>query len=165
MMVIDRTIVKDYGWKRIVRDMVKLHNTEVKIGLPEEGKTSGRYSMDKLAQVAFTNEYGFREGQPGGIPRRPFMAQSFDKNQSKIEDTVFVTVRLITDGKLTVLRGLKTIGSEVVSCISEELLGQDFKELAEYTIAKKGHSVIFFETGQLRDSIQYKVNVRSVAHE
>ena len=143
----------DLGWGKIKSELRRLSRAKVKVGLPEGGTTSGRYDMDKLANVAAENEFG---NSGANLPARPFMRSSFDENINEIKRKSLNAVHSISGAVMTAKEGLDDIGDAVASTIKKKILSGEFAPLSAKTTKRKGHDTILIETGQLISSIQHK---------
>jgi len=67
-----KTVIKDRGYKKIIKEIENTNNAQVTIGIH---KGAGTYEKSKvlISQVAFWNEYGTSR-----IPSRPFMRSTID---------------------------------------------------------------------------------------
>ena len=155
--------VHDYGWERIMAACVEASQSYTKVGLPADGKTTGRHDMPTLIEIGMANELGVEDQN---LPSRPFMRQAFDKNEGQIIFLQQDGWDNVVLGQETVRGALRRIGSEVESMIKEEIMGQDFKDLSEVTKEHKtlNKDMILIETGQLLDSIQHKEYRGGVEH-
>ncbi len=140
----------DLGWRNVTGQLKLLDGSRIRIGLPPDGKTSGRYSMDKLIEVGFSNEFG-----AGSIPERSFVRSAFDENFSSLKLIITFEMNKILSGFGSALRSLNVIGKKVKDDIRGKILTGPFAPLSSRTIAKKGHSTPLIETHQLLNSIQF----------
>jgi hypothetical protein len=144
--------VIDHGWERFLRELKSAHISYTKVGLPGEGKTTGRQEMSELIHTAVINEFG---AEKANIPERPFMRDTFDKNEEKIIELQAKGWDDVVTGRKTTRQALRVIGEETEAMIKDILLEANFEPNAEITIRKKGNDIPLYETGQLRDSIQH----------
>jgi hypothetical protein len=131
----------------------------VKVGLPENGNPSaGESSMSDLVTIGAVQEFG---APKRGIPERPFMRQSFDKNVLKIKKVQDELYSRVLKNTITVKKGLDTLGEVFTRLVKEEITSGNFKPNAPSTIARKNRSKPsattsrpLIDTGQMRASIQ-----------
>lgn len=144
----------DRGWDRIIENLREAGHSFTKVGFPENGKTSGDHSMSEQIEIAITHEFG------GGnnIPERSFMRTSMDENIEKVSMLQAQAISAVVSGATTVRKALFGIGEEVKSFIHQKLLQGDagWPKLKKETVDKKGHAIMLYETGQLRDTVQHE---------
>lgn len=104
-----------------------------------------------VLKYAIRNEFG-----EGNIPSRPFIRQSFDKNQRGLKDTGVMLIQKYLDGSITKEQALFFWGESLVDEIQNEINeGVNFVENSAATIKKKGtgkHPLQ--DTGRLQQSIK-----------
>ena len=147
-----RTIDIDLGWKQIKRNLMSLNNTSVSNGFPSGGKTSGRYSMEELASVAFENEFG-----TSTTPKRSFLRSSFDSNLQSTKEAIRKNIILLEKNVIGANSVLTNLGKFSVRQIKQKIRFGRFKKLSPITVRKKGHDVPLLETGQMFNSVQFKI--------
>jgi hypothetical protein len=146
-----KTTVIDRGWNKISRELRGSSNSHSKIGLPANGKTSGRYSMPDLIDVAFENEFGNKK-----IPERSFIRSAVDENAPAIKAIQAKAVRAVTGGQTTIRQALIGMGEAVEKMIKQKIKTGPFAPNAPLTVKKKGSSQPLIDTGQLINSIQHE---------
>ncbi len=146
----------DHGFLRIRRELKKMNEVYVKVGiLSDAGTYPENQGNQNLADVAIANEYGTET-----IPPRPFMRQSFDKNQSEIVDFEEKQKSQIFLGEISTEKALDTLGVFFKGKIQEEFVEGKFAKNAPVTIARKGSSQPLIDTGRLRQSIDHQVETK-----
>lgn len=132
--------------KKLVRKIG--FNTKVEPGTKRESVNTSL----TVAQVASYNEFG-TEDKDGKtrIHARPFIRGTYEKRRQDIIDH---TAKFLYRDPENVLGH---VGLYVVSLIQEEIRKGIAPENSKYTIARKGSSKPLIDTGQLINSITYKV--------
>lgn len=151
MTVID----KDHGWLRIKQEAMKAHGLEVAVGI-QEGSTNGEGA--NIAEYGTYNEFGTKD-----IPSRPFMATTFDENQTGITGVIARRYNALLDGKFTAHQALLSVGEFVSLKIKNTISKRDFlPRLSPSTVkAKKGNSTkTLVDTGAMLNSIRPVVRKR-----
>lgn len=145
--------VIDKGWKKVqgaIRDMT---GATVKVGYPQsKARAHGDKSPIDIATLAGIHEYG-----TATIPARPFQAQAFDKNLSKINAMVKKEVSAVIDGDRTIRQSLQNIGVFHKGNIQAIFDGGSFAPNKPATVKAKGSSKPLIDTGQLRQSVDFEV--------
>lgn len=148
-----KTVVIDRGWNKISRELRSSSKSYTKVGLPANGKTSGRYSMSELIDVGYHNEFGAPRAK---VPERSFIRTAIDENAQEIAATQFSVVRAITGGQMTILGGLEKIGAVATLMIKNKIKNGPFVGNKPSTVKKKGFDWPLVETTQLHNSIQHE---------
>ena len=107
-----------------------------------------------VGEVAEIHEFGL-----GTAPRRSFLAGWVDEKKDEITNVIIRGARAVASRKLTRVALLEQIGSWAVGSIQERISNGIEPPLAEQTIKRKGSSVPLIDTGQLRASISYRVEL------
>ena len=151
----------DRGWKKIKEEIKLIDNSFVNVGVLSD---SGGYAASEgginLADVATFNEFGTSR-----IPPRPFMRQTFEKNNKKTTDFISKQKDLIYQGKETTRGALETIGVFYQGKIQTEFNEGNFKANAPATIRQKtvngnvGDRPLH-DTGRLKQSINFEVKIK-----
>lgn len=114
------------------------------------GKKVSREKIDPnltVAQVAQWMEFGTRN-----IPARPFLRQTFYRGRARI---ISLAKKLIKNGDVNFYEKL---GLYTVGLIQSAIRDREFQANSLQTIKRKGSSTPLVDTGQLRNSITYKVS-------
>lgn len=94
------------------------------------------------------------------IPSRPFMRQTFDENESLLADLADSLEHQILTKRITVRHALSEIGQTHVNQIQINMSESGkFAANHPYTIARKKKSQPLINTGRLRQSINYEVQL------
>jgi tRNA U54 and U55 pseudouridine synthase Pus10 len=99
-----------------------------------------------VSQVASYNEFGTNK-----TPSRPFIRGTYEKRRQDIIDQTAKFLYRDTENVLS------HVGLYVVSLIQEEIRKGIAPENSKYTVERKGSSKPLIDTGQLINSITYKV--------
>lgn len=138
--------------KRYFAELNKLLKLEVQVGFPEG---SGAYEDGTtLAQVAAYNEYGGSDQ-----PARPFMKQSFENHEDKLQKFCDQANQTINKGG-TARSALEKLGVNIRGLVQEEIVSGGFDANAESTIRKKGSAQPLIDTGYMRQSVNYEIKPR-----
>lgn len=145
---------KDHGWKRIVKELGVADGAYVAVGILSDSSTWQSGPSANLADIAAFNEFG----APGaGIPSRPFMAQSFDKNIQKIERMQESLQGDVFAGNKSEEAALESLGVFFKGAVQAVFRSGSFVKNAPATIKAKGSSSPLIDEGRLRGSIHYEV--------
>jgi hypothetical protein len=135
-------------------DRVKsMANSHVKIGILEEaGAHQGDDSTLTVADVASFHEFG-----TVNTPERSFIRATVNEHRDELKTLSKKLQASILTGKMTAKQALGLLGekmqAEMINRINEGIEpGLDPK-----TIERKGSSTPLIDTGQLKQSIRYKV--------
>lgn len=146
---------KDTGWKQLRDDMTE--DTEgVKVGFLGAEASRRHIESDSkepysIAEIAAVHEYG---APKASIPARPFMhAILGDKAEEKIQ----LRARGVLAGKYSKNRAHEYLGTWAASELKRKINSNIEPELAPTTIKKKKSSRSLVDTGQMRNSVTYKV--------
>lgn len=111
-------------------------------------------TMADLAYIAAVHEYGSRKKN---IPERSFLRTAIDENRDKIFRLCVRMEKLATDGKMNVEDVFKTLGIAIVDMVKKKISTITEPELKQKTIDRKHSSKPLIDTGQMRNSMQFKV--------
>ncbi|MGL5654008.1 MAG: hypothetical protein ACRDC5_06105 [Vibrio sp.] len=148
-------IVKDLGYRRMMREMLKAPKVEVVVGYHAgqanaEGQSIAEYmavqEYGSSGKHSWTGSKSGKETSVSGIPARPAMRNAFDKNVNQLTNMMGVSAGRIMDGTSTVYRELMFIGAAQVANIQKEIVSGDYPANAPQTIAAKGHDNVLRDT-------------------
>lgn len=150
-----RVIIKDRGWDKLVGNARRLQNASISVGIldsatPESG------SDISMAELAAVHEFG---APSVGIPERSFIRSALDEGDAKIQAAKRRIVGGVMDGKLEPERGLHALGQLCKTLIQQKIIAGPFVPNAPSTIRQKGSSRPLVDTGRLRASVDYVVNI------
>jgi len=130
----------------------RLEKGTVDVGiLSSEGKHEG--SSFTVAQVGFMHEFGTVT-----IPERSFIRSTISSESRDIKQVARIQYKKVLDGSITTEQGLGVLGAFTVGLIQEKFTSNDWAPNTEKTQARKGSSSPLIDTGQLRQSISFKVS-------
>jgi hypothetical protein len=108
-----------------------------------------------VAEIGEIHEFGL-----GSAPRRSFLADWFDGKRDEWETVIVKGGRALARGKVPNVRALlEQVGVWAVGSIQDRMANNIPPPLAPATIKRKGSSIALIDTGQLRSSITYKVEL------
>jgi len=110
-----RVIEIDRGWRKISRELKSLNNKVTIVGFPQTGRTSGRYDMHKLINVAAKNEFGW------GPPKRSFLRSAIDENRATIRRLQSQIVFRVTGRTGNADRELFDLGEKVTQMVKNKI--------------------------------------------
>lgn len=108
-----------------------------------------------IAEIAFWNEFGTRQGKPGRIPPRPFLRLAVWKNRRKYRRQMRNLLKAILLGKLSAARAHGILGLEVQKDIQAEIDRVFSPPNAPATKEKKKSSKPLIDTGAMRQHISW----------
>lgn len=127
----------------------ELGDLEVRVGF-QHGKATEEDGTD-ICDIAAWNELGTEH-----IPSRPFIRQSVDNNEDKINSFLQTRVRALAKGE-SAEDALKKIGVFQKRLMQSEIKSGDFVPNSEATVRKKKSSQPLIDTGQMRQSVDYVI--------
>lgn len=135
--------------QRFFRELAELKELEVRVGF-QRGDAQEEDGTD-ICDVAAYNELGTDH-----IPARPFIRQSVDDNEKKINSFLKAQVKEFANGK-SAEQVLKEIGIFQKDLMQDKIKSGDFAPNADSTIKKKGSSKPLVDTGRMRQSVNYVI--------
>ena len=134
-------VVNHINIDKILKDITRLDGAVVSAGVMDS----------KNATKAAINEYGTSK-----IPQRPFMRTSVSRHGKSWGVKSAKAVQSAMKG-MPISQVTELVGMQMKSDISSTLTNGPWTPNAPSTIAKKGSSRPLIDTGELRASINYKV--------
>lgn len=144
--VIDR----DFGLKKIMRELQNAKNVFVTVGVHEGERNSEGLN---IAEYGAYNEFGTSK-----IPERSFMRSTFDEKQEKIKSDFDSQFARLIEGKNNLYRSLAYVGERHQQDIQSKIKSGVDPANAQSTIDRKGSSKTLIDTGALVQSIRYVVH-------
>lgn len=92
-------------------------------------------------------------------PERPFIRQAVDQNRDKIIDFIDSQLEDVLSFEIDTPTALKRIGQFVKNLIQQQFTKGDFAPLSDFTVNRKGSTKPLLNTGRLRQSVAYRVNL------
>ena len=139
---------KDKGWKKIKRELKKVHNSSVVIGYVR-GKSSHKNILK-----ATVNEYGSPRKK---IPSRPFTRYTFSKFMGKVANFHGKLYGQILDGKETTYKALQKIGLFYRGLLQVSIRTGPWVKNAPSTLRRKSSTKPLIDTGDMLADVQFKV--------
>ena len=160
-----KTKVKDKGFKRAIKAIqIAAAGPKVKVGvLSIDGVKVASGDSLNLAGIASVNEFGTKNAGKNGnivIPARPFMSQTMDGNFRKYNRQTESIVVKILKGELTIEQGLDLLGVVISADLKKTITTLSSPPNAPSTIRAKRSSNPLIDTGRLRSSMNYEVEVK-----
>jgi len=162
---------------RFMKELKELARLEVFVGY-QRGKKQSDDGHD-LVDIAAWNELGAKKGRKGEIPPRPFLRQTFDKNQEKIAQAIGMSPQNLQNGA-TAQQIAGQLGALMEGLIQEEIPEGGFVPNAPITleggwmrteggkpfyVEPKKSDVPLIDTGQLRQSVHHVVRAKGSGEE
>jgi hypothetical protein len=157
--------VKSNLWHVIKANLSLAKNSHVAVGYPSDSPKA-KNSHDTLSgmnnvQVALANELGSAPGVKPVVPARPFMKRTFDREGVKLLNAMRALAILTLKGKMSTHIALERIGRIAQSEVQRSFTAETWAPNARMTIALKGSSQPLIDKGTLRNSVSYKVRMKS----
>lgn len=136
--------------ERFFKEIEKLVKLTVRVGY-QQGAAQEDDGTDTL-DVAMWNELGTSRA-----PSRPFMRQSVDNNEKKINDFLRLQLQRLAEGKTTAEDIYTQIGVFQKGLIQQTIRDGDFVPNAPSTILRKGSDKPLIDTGKMRQSVAFVI--------
>lgn len=140
--------------KEFFRQIEQLKKLQIRIGY-ERGKNSKTDEKGKetdYCDIALWNELG----TSNGIPSRPFLRDSVDKNASQIDSACKAALQTISKGE-TAEKILKQLGAMQKGLVQQTIVSGDFKPNSPITVKKKGSDKPLIDSGGLRENVNFVI--------
>ena len=153
----------------LVRELQYLASHQVEIGIFADASRDGAVPM---LVIAAANEFGAKipkrqarfedldDENPEEwviIPERSYLRAWFDENVDVLQATMEHLIGQVVEGKISGRAALETIGGYVATHVQAYMVDLKTPPNAPSTIRRKGSSNPLIDTGQLKDSITWKV--------
>lgn len=142
--VIDSLTPEGRQFERMLRELA---DKEVVVGF-QHGEATEDDGTD-ICDIAAWNELGTEH-----IPSRPFLRNSVDENEDKINGFIDHVTNELINGE-PAEQTLKRIGLFQKALVQEKITEGEFAPNADSTIKKKGSSKPLIDTGRMRQSVNY----------
>lgn len=145
--------VKDLGWNKIARTVRAMtQNTVLDVGVfgsaaPRQG---GGLTNPEIAMV---HEFG---SPVANIPERSFLRSTMDTNRAKYTKEIQRIATKIFDGK-TAYAAMNLLGMRAANDVKNTIRAHVPPPLQPETVARKGSSTPLIDTGQVINSITWKL--------
>jgi hypothetical protein len=140
---------KDKGYSAILDTLHAAAGARVLVGV------RGAENSDVL-QYAAANEFGTEDGR---VPERSFLRSTIDENHERYGKLMRIAVLKVIRGKASPEEALGIVGIQVVGDVQRKIRSHVPPPNAPSTIAAKGSSVTLIDSGRLRQSIDYVVEL------
>lgn len=147
-------IVKDIDPRKFeeLRKRLSAGKHQVNVGFP--GGQDHKDSDLSVAQIAAIHEFG---APSVGIPERPFLRTSIDKNRPRYKALNRQTLAGVVRGAGTVEQALGLLGEAAKADVQKEIASGAFAPLKASTIRRKKSSKPLIDSGQLRQSVAWEI--------
>ena len=157
------TVKRDL-WRAIKANVRLAAGSYVAVGFPSEKDKphKGRKGMEGMtnAQVAIANEVGTAPGVEPYRPARPFMQKTVDREGKNATEALTVLGKQIARGEMRTSTALNRMGKQMAGEIKRSFTAEKFDRLSKMTIAIKGSEQPLIDTGNLRQSVTWKVRMK-----
>lgn len=159
--------VIDRGWEGIKQRVNALRGggATVSIGVQgAQGAANHQGTSLTVAQLATIHEFGKvihhpKLGRDTVIPERSFLRATVDQYRDAIARRQVLLTQGYVLGKFDLSGAMELLGQYVVGLIKQRIANGIAPPNSPWTIARKGSSKPLIDTGQLRNSITYKVEI------
>ncbi len=155
-MATKRVIVKDRGLNKILRNLADLDGKELRVGFqgPEAAAIHPDSDLD-IVGVAVIQEFG---APAAGIPERSLIRATFDeKINAWLKQVAKIAERVYSTTPENPARALGILGELVVSDYRKAITSNIPPPLKAATIARKGSSTSWLDTGITRNALTWTV--------
>lgn len=135
--------------RRFYEQLRQLARMEVRVGY-QAGEAADEDGVD-MCDIAAWNELGTEHS-----PARPFLRQTVEKNESKINEFCAREAGKMFDGG-TAEQCLDKIGVFMKGLVQKTIRDGEFAPNAPATIQKKGSDKPLIDTGRMRQSVNYHI--------
>lgn len=152
--------VTDHGYNALRERLERMGRTRVRVGVlddaPKKKRDSEEPSKMSLIEVAAVHEFG---APAAGIPQRSFVRATVDEKRAEIAADQERLAAAVLDGKIEPEAAAELLGARVQGLIQSRIAQGIGPALAPATIKRKKSSKPLIDTGQLRSSITFRVEV------
>lgn len=142
----------DKGWNKILKEH-KINEIKVKVGLFGEGNDP----KNNMAYLGSVHQFGSNKMK---IPKRPFVSNAFDKNESEFKNFVSDEYKNVIDGKQNFKKMVDRIGVKHEGQMKKGITEYNYVPNKPKTIIRKGSSTPLIDNGQMRNSIKFEVEIK-----
>lgn len=153
MIKVDTQIIhKDHGKRALEVALKRLMGSHSKVGFLRGGARDPKNNFP-IAQQAAVHEYG---SPSQGIPARPFMQQTWDRNLAELRRIQDGLLSRLYKGTTTPEQMVKQVGIWYKGRVQATITTGDFRPLKPATIARKKSSKPLIDTGLMRASVNHE---------
>jgi phage gpG-like protein len=151
---------RDLGYRALMRRLGELRDISVSVGVRGGQLEGGAVLVDgddeeDIVEIAAVHEFGSRDGR---IPERSFLRSTADENVRKYERLLEkATERVVSGGAPELAFGM--VGAIATGDVQRKIAAGVPPPLAPVTVKRKGSSTPLIDTGRLRQSIDFVVEV------
>lgn len=144
----------DHGWTKIKAEILRLkEKSVVLVGVQGELAAASHGDVSNV-EVATWQEFGTSTG----VPERSFIRAPIEEGRANIAQMVEKSATKIVTGKSTVDKELSLWGERLVGVMKRRISAGISPPLKPETIRRKGSSKPLIDSGQLRNSITYRIS-------
>ncbi len=145
----------DHGWADLAAEVKRIKGSHVDVGFMQGETREDDGETSSMVTVAVANEYGTPD-----IPERSFMRSTFDRLRDRLAKVAAGEVTAITSGKRTVDTSLRLMGEYFQGEVIRTIRNHPPPPNAPETIARKGSSGTLIDSGQMAQSVRYRVKAK-----
>lgn len=165
MQITSSVVVKKTKWNKIKSDLIKADKSGVDVGWWSGFHNNGRSEGITLAQIAqWVDEGHINSGKyPGYTPPRPFLSQALGvalKQNDWLGKKIAVEIPKIFSGQTKWEAFFKELGPDLVRLTQRVMEQFNNPSNSALTISLKGFDNPTIETGQLMESIDWRISER-----
>lgn len=143
----------DYRLRELKRELTRKLSA-VQVGIFSHAPRRDTRSNLSNFELGLIHEFGNRH-----IPARSFLRSAFYDNQAAYKDLVARLAHSVFQERMSLYDAMDHLGKWGVDKVQEKIRSNIPPPLSPDTIRKKGHALALVESGQLYDSIEYKLVV------
>lgn len=137
-----KTIDKDKGRRRILRQVKKINGSFTTVGI--HAKEPPYDNGASVQMVASVHEFGSTKA---GVPKRSFLRSTFDENRAAWRKRSKELMSDIFIGRLTVKKALSILGFEMTEAVRSRIVEGPFLALAESTKKQRSSAEALAKSG------------------
>jgi len=142
--------VIDRGWNKILENHKNIKKLDIKVGLFGENADY----KNNMAMLGAVHQFGSTKMN---IPKRPFISEAFDAKEQENKNFIVNEYRKVIDGKQNLKKMIDRIGVKHEGQIKKGITEFNFAPNKPKTVQRKGSSTPLIDSGQMRNSVKYKV--------
>ena len=147
---------KDFGWDKLIKAVrATAGRHDVSVGVFADGPARAGGEASNVT-IALVHEFG---SPAMNIPERSYLRSTVDKNRAKYHAEIKRIAAGVLDGKSDV-QALNLLGMRGAADVKATIREGIDPPLKPETIARKGSSLPLVDTGQLINSITWKLTRR-----
>lgn len=150
-------VIKDIDQKVFddLRRRLENGKHQVRIGFPAGVQHNSEGDSIAMAELAAVHEFG---AHSVGIPERPFMRTSIQKNRTRYVALTRQNIKKILQKQMDIRTALGQLGELAKGDMQKEIAQGSFAPLKPSTIRRKGSSKPLIDSGQMRQSIAWELD-------